>query len=192
MPTAAPIRVMIVDDHPVTRSSLKLLLFFEPDMVVVGTATCITEAFALAPQVQPEVVLMDVQLPDGDGITAAKQLQSTLPTTHVILMSVQPDHPGLQPALQAGRWTFLLKPVEAQTLYHAIRNAVGPHLPRTVVADQTARDRPTDPAHDAPESLPTPPPLPPAAAQPAPTYDRVRAYQLIRQRLLANLQDVQA
>jgi len=83
------IRILIVDDIPETRENLKKLLFFEQDMEVVGTASSGSEAIELASTLKPEVVLMDINMPDMDGIAATKAILGKVLGVQVIMMSVQ-------------------------------------------------------------------------------------------------------
>ena len=121
MQNSTKIRVLIVDDHPVTRSSLKLLLFLERDIEVIGTLALATEALVVAPQMRPDVVLMDIDMPGLDGVSAAEQLRSILPATRIILMSVESQHPRLQRAFLVGVSAFLTKPISGHDLAAAIR-----------------------------------------------------------------------
>src|SRR5213593_4030477 len=88
-PMADQIRVLIVDDIPETRDHLTKLLGFETDIEVVGAAASGNEAVAVASQVKPDVVLMDINMPDMDGIAATEKLSAQVPTASVVMMSVQ-------------------------------------------------------------------------------------------------------
>jgi pilus assembly protein CpaE len=83
------IRVLIVDDIPETRDHLSKLLGFEADIEVVGAAASGTEAIAQATKLLPDVILMDINMPDMDGITATERLSSQVPSAAVVMMSVQ-------------------------------------------------------------------------------------------------------
>ena len=83
------IRVLIVDDIPETRENLKKLLFFEQDIDVVGTASSGREAIDLAAELKPHVILMDINMPDMDGIAATRAVVEKMPGAQVTMMSVQ-------------------------------------------------------------------------------------------------------
>jgi pilus assembly protein CpaE len=116
------IRVLIVDDIAETRDNLEKLLFFEKDIEVVAKAGTGREAVAMAKQHQPDVVLMDINMPDMDGIAATEALLSQVPTTQVIMMSVQGEQDYLRRSMLAGAREFLIKPISAEDLYNAIRH----------------------------------------------------------------------
>src|SRR5262245_43794334 len=96
MADQARIRIIIVDDIAETRDNLEKLLFFEKDIEVVGKASSGREAIALARQQQPDVVLMDINMPDMDGIAATEALRDQVPTAQVIMMSVQGENDYLR------------------------------------------------------------------------------------------------
>src|SRR5690242_20790087 len=122
MPDQPTIRVLIVDDIAETRDNLEKLLFFEKDIEVVAKASTGREAVALAKQYQPDVVLMDINMPDMDGITATEAMLNQVPTTQVIMMSVQGEQDYLRRSMLAGAREFLIKPISAEDLYNAIRH----------------------------------------------------------------------
>jgi len=116
------IRVMIVDDIVDTRDQLEKLLFFEKDIEVVAKAGNGREAVALAKQHHPDVVLMDINMPDMDGIAATEAILSQDPAVQVIIMSVQGETDYLRRAMLAGAREFLTKPISADDLYKSIRH----------------------------------------------------------------------
>jgi pilus assembly protein CpaE len=122
MPEQPIIRVLIVDDIAETRDNLEKLLFFEKDIQVVAKAGTGREAVAMAKQHQPDVVLMDINMPDMDGIAATEAILSQVPTVQVIMMSVQGEQDYLRRSMLAGAREFLTKPISAEELYHAIRH----------------------------------------------------------------------
>jgi pilus assembly protein CpaE len=122
MPEQTIIRVLIVDDIAETRDNLEKLLFFEKDIQVVAKAGTGREAVAMAKQHQPDVVLMDINMPDMDGIAATEAILSQVPTVQVIMMSVQGEQDYLRRSMLAGAREFLTKPISAEELYHAIRH----------------------------------------------------------------------
>jgi len=115
------IRVLIVDDIPETRDHLTKLLGFEPDMMVVGAASSGREAIELAIETSPNVVLMDINMPDMDGIAATEQLSSRVPGAAVVMMSVQGEADYLRRSMLAGAREFLVKPFSSDELAASIR-----------------------------------------------------------------------
>lgn len=115
------IKVLIVDDIPDTRENLRKLLAFEADIEVVGAAGTGREAVEIAGQVKPDVVLMDINMPDMDGITATKAISTAVRTAAVVIMSVQSEPAYLRQAMLAGARDFLTKPISSEELYATIR-----------------------------------------------------------------------
>jgi pilus assembly protein CpaE len=118
---ADQIRVLIVDDIPETRDHLSKLLGFETDIEVVGAAASGNEALSLASHVKPDVVLMDINMPDMDGIAATEKLSATVPTASVVMMSVQGEADYLRRSMLAGAREFLVKPFSSDELTASIR-----------------------------------------------------------------------
>lgn len=118
---ADQIRVLIVDDIPETRDHLAKLLGFEGDVDVVGSAASGREAIELAGKLSPDVVLMDINMPDMDGIAATEHLASEVPTAAVVMMSVQGEADYLRRSMLAGAREFLVKPFSSDELTSSIR-----------------------------------------------------------------------
>jgi pilus assembly protein CpaE len=118
---ADQIRVLIVDDISETRDHLTKLLGFENDIEVVGSAASGAEALSLAVSVQPDVVLMDINMPDMDGIAATERLSAEVPGTAVVMMSVQGEADYLRRSMLAGAREFLVKPFSSDELTASIR-----------------------------------------------------------------------
>ena len=116
------IRVMIVDDIIDTRDQLEKLLFFEKDIEVIAKACNGREAVAFARQYRPDVILMDINMPDMDGISATEAIMSQDSRVQVIIMSVQGETDYLRRAMLAGAREFLTKPISADDLYKSIRH----------------------------------------------------------------------
>jgi pilus assembly protein CpaE len=123
MTTQGKVRVIIVDDIAETRENIRKLLQFESDVEVVGTARTGREAIDLSKEVKPDVVLMDINMPDMDGITATDAIRRALPYVQIVILSVQSDSNYMRRAMQAGASDFLTKPPTIDELNSAIRRA---------------------------------------------------------------------
>lgn len=117
------IRVLIVDDIAETRENVRKLLQFEADIEVAGVAKSGKEGIELAQEYDPEVVLMDINMPDMDGISATEAIRGKLPHVQVIILSVQGDQNYMRSAMLAGARDFLTKPPMADELISAIHRA---------------------------------------------------------------------
>jgi pilus assembly protein CpaE len=115
------IRVLIVDDIPETRENVRKLLYFERDIEVVGAAVDGTEGIELAKKLRPDIVLMDINMPDIDGISATQSICQSVPEVQVIMMSVQGETDYLRRSMLAGAREFLVKPFSADELIASIR-----------------------------------------------------------------------
>src|SRR5256885_15952425 len=118
---ADQIRVLIVDDIPETRDHLTKLLGFESDVEVVGSAASGAQALEVAVRLSPDVVLMDINMPDMDGITATEKLAAAVPAAAVVMMSVQGEADYLRRSMLAGAREFLVKPFSSDELTASIR-----------------------------------------------------------------------
>lgn len=119
------IKVLIVDDIQETRDHLSKLLGFEADVEVVGTAPGGLEAIQMATALKPDVVLMDINMPGMDGITATEQLAAEVSTAAVVMMSVQGEADYLRRSMLAGAREFLVKPFSSDELTASIRQVYG-------------------------------------------------------------------
>ena len=117
------IRVLIVDDIAETRENIRKLLQFETNIEVVGTAKSGREAIQLSHEMAPDVVLMDINMPDMDGIAATEEIRKKAPATMVVILSVQGDQNYMRRAMLAGARDFLTKPPNPDELTAAIRRA---------------------------------------------------------------------
>lgn len=115
------IRVMIVDDIAETRENIRKLLQFESDVEVVGTARTGREGIQLAKEMKPDVILMDINMPDMDGITATERIKREIPYAQIVILSVQGDPNYMRRAMLAGARDFLTKPPTVDELTAAIR-----------------------------------------------------------------------
>jgi len=125
---ADQIRVLIVDDIPETRDHLTKLLSFESDIEVVGAAASGAQALELAAQLLPGVVLMDINMPDMDGIAATERMSSEVPDAAVVMMSVQGEADYLRRSMLAGAREFLVKPFSSDELTASIRQVYAREL----------------------------------------------------------------
>jgi DNA-binding NarL/FixJ family response regulator len=118
------IRLLLVDDQSAVRMGLQMRLDLEPDIAIIGEAADGAAALALALALQPDVVLMDIEMPIMDGLTAAAALRAAVPRAAVVIMSMH-DDPATQGRVQAsGAVAFVAKHVANETLPQAIRQAV--------------------------------------------------------------------
>jgi NarL family two-component system response regulator LiaR len=117
------IKVMIVDDHLMVRDGLKVFLSIHDDLEVIAEAEDGQQAIALCPQVQPDVILMDVVMPNIDGPTATAQIRADYPEVQVIALTTFSEKELVQRAIQAGAVGYLLKDVHPDKLAQAIRDA---------------------------------------------------------------------
>lgn len=123
MATGQNVRVIIVDDIAETRENVRKLLQFETDIEVVGTAKSGREGIDFSREYDPDVVLMDINMPDMDGISATEEILRDQPHVQVIILSVQGDQNYMRRAMLAGARDFLTKPPMADELISAIRRA---------------------------------------------------------------------
>ncbi len=118
---AASTRVLIVDDIAETRENIKKLLQFESDLEIVGGARTGQEAIQLAAETRPHVVLMDINMPDMDGITATEAVLEEIPFAQIVILSVQNEPDYMRRAMLAGARDFIPKPPSGEELIKAIR-----------------------------------------------------------------------
>ena len=120
-PAPAPIRVLIADDQRVVREGLSMLVALIDDVEVAGAACDGAEAVRLAQACRPDVVLMDLRMPDLDGITATGLLREQLPAARVLVLTTYADQDAIVPALRAGARGYLTKDASAEQIEAAIR-----------------------------------------------------------------------
>jgi pilus assembly protein CpaE len=123
MTTSGKIRVLVVDDVPETRENIRRLLQFENDIEVVGVAGTGRQAVDTCKELKPDVVLMDINMPDMDGITATEHIRRHSPATQIVILSVQGDPNYMRRAMLAGARDFLTKPPAGDDLTAALRRA---------------------------------------------------------------------
>lgn len=115
--------VLIVDDHPVVREGLRGMITAENDLTVVGEAGSGAEAVALSQSLHPDVVLMDLRMPDGDGVTATEQILAALPQTRILVVTTYDTDADILRAVEAGAAGYLLKDASRTELTAAVRDA---------------------------------------------------------------------
>ncbi len=117
------INVFLVDDHEVVRRGVRELLESEGDITVVGEAGRQSEALILIPEAMPDVVLLDVRLPDGDGIEICRDIRSTSPEIHCIMLTSYADDEAFIGAVLAGAAGYVLKQINGNDLVNSVRRA---------------------------------------------------------------------
>lgn len=142
---APRIRVFVVDDHPMVRSGLAAMIAAEPDLQPVGEAASGVDALRLVPPARPDVVLMDLVLPELDGIAAIGALAKQLPGTRFIVLTSVVDPREVERAIDAGAVGYVLKNVSSQELVavvraaHAGRRVLGPEATDALIAGRQQR-----------------------------------------------------
>lgn len=149
-----PIRVMLVDDHTMVRRGLAAFLKVFDDLELAGEAANGKDAIQLCAQVLPDVVLMDMMMPDMDGVAATRAIRQQFPEVQILALTSFKDKGLVQNALQAGAIGYLLKDVSADELAQAIRAA---HSGRATLSPEAAQElahaaaQPPTPGHDLTE-----------------------------------------
>ncbi|MFD7976348.1 response regulator [Streptomyces sp. NPDC059071] len=122
LPTAATAtRVFLVDDHEVVRRGIRDLIDDEPDLEVVGEASTAEQALARGPALRPDVAVLDVRLPDGDGISVCRELRSRMPELACLMLTSFDDEDALLDAIMAGAAGYVLKQIKGSDLVSAVR-----------------------------------------------------------------------
>ena len=142
-----PLRVLLADDHPVFRKGLRALLTSLPEAVVIGEASDGAAAVVLAAECQPDLVVMDVHMPELDGVEATRRIVVARPATRVLILTMFDDDESVFAAVQAGARGYVLKGAQRSELFRAIRAVAagdaifGPGIARRLVG-YFARPRP--------------------------------------------------
>ncbi len=138
--TETPTRILVADDHPAFRTGLRQMLQDVPDLEVVGDAQTGAEAIELTQELAPDVVVMDLRMPEVDGIEATRRLQQVAPSAAVIVLTMFEDDDSVYAAMRAGALGYLLKGSQQDEIVRAIRAVAageaifGPEIARRVIA----------------------------------------------------------
>jgi two-component system, NarL family, response regulator NreC len=146
-----PIRILIADDHGIVRAGLRSLLNAEPDFEVVGEAEDGAQALQLAAQLHPDLVLLDIHMPNHDGIETLPHMKQRFPDLHVLMLTVHEDEGLLRKAIRAGASGYVIKRAAESELISAVRTVcrgdiyIHPAMTRALLRDLV----PTQPARPA-------------------------------------------
>jgi DNA-binding NarL/FixJ family response regulator len=157
MNEAQPVRVFLVDDHKVVRIGLRTLLSDSPMVRVIGEAGTLQEALTDCGRLKPDVVLMDIRLPDGTGVDGTRRLKALSPATRVLILTSYADDETILRAIEAGADGYLLKEVDdlnlADAVIHVARGGVmlDPFVARRILNQQRAGSPAKKPALSAQE-----------------------------------------
>ncbi|MEV8527209.1 response regulator transcription factor [Streptomyces sp. NPDC052000] len=116
-----PIRVFLLDDHEVVRRGVRDLLNDEPDITVVGEAGTVEQALVRVPALRPQVAVLDVRLPDGDGVSVCRELRSNMPELACLMLTSFDDEEALLDSIMAGASGYVLKQIQGTDLVSAVR-----------------------------------------------------------------------
>ena len=154
MPDTPAIRILIADDHPVVRDGLAAMLGTQPDFEVVATAANGQEAVRLAAELRPDVVLLDLEMPELDGVEALARLRAASPAVRALVFTAFDTDERILGAVRAGAQGYLLKGAPRDELFRAIRVvSQGGSLLQPVVASKLLQRMARPAAADAPAAL---------------------------------------
>jgi DNA-binding NarL/FixJ family response regulator len=161
--TGAKVRVLAADDQRVVREGLAMLLGLLPDVEVVGTAANGEEALALAAELRPDVILMDLRMPRMDGVEATRRLRASHPEIKIVVLTTYADDRSVIEALRAGALGYLTKDAGADEIRQALQRvasgqasldpAVQMHLIDAITTTNSSSDTPAAPAAELPAGL---------------------------------------
>jgi DNA-binding NarL/FixJ family response regulator len=120
-PAQATIKVFLLDDHEIVRRGVKDMLEAEPDIVVIGEAGTAESALARIPALRPDVAVLDVRLPDGDGVSVCREIRSRMPEVACLMLTSFGDDEALFDAIMAGAAGYVLKQIRGTDLIGAVR-----------------------------------------------------------------------
>ncbi|MBO8127964.1 MAG: response regulator [Peptococcaceae bacterium] len=135
------IKVLVVDDVASTREDIRRLLYFEEDIKIIGEAEDGNEAVSMAEELRPDVILMDINLPEVDGITATEVLMDKVPESAVIIISIQGEQDYIRKAMSAGASDYLVKPFTSSELAETIRRTNDKHKKRQHLLGMQIKNR---------------------------------------------------
>ncbi len=132
--SAQPIHILLVDDHRIVRQGLTSMLLTQPDIEVVGEAGNGHEAIALIEHIRPDVVLLDLEMPDLDGLSILKYIHPRFPEIHVVILTAFGSDERIFEAIRAGARGYLLKDADLSEVVHTLRVVAtgGSHLPSSI------------------------------------------------------------
>ncbi|MGW5474192.1 response regulator [Streptomyces chartreusis] len=151
-----PIRVFLMDDHEVVRRGVRDVLNDEPDITVVGEAGTAEQALVRVPALRPQVAVLDVRLPDGDGVTVCRELRSSLPELACLMLTSFDDEEALLDSIMAGASGYVLKQIQGSDLVSAVRTVAAGQslLDPSATAKLMARLRAGEQPEPEPDALP--------------------------------------
>ncbi|MEV0173508.1 response regulator transcription factor [Streptomyces sp. NPDC050803] len=151
-----PIRVFLLDDHEVVRRGVHDMLNDEPDISVVGEAGTVEQALVRVPALRPQVAVLDVRLPDGDGVTVCRELRSRMPELACLMLTSFDDEEALLDSIMAGASGYVLKQIQGSDLVSAVRTVAAGQslLDPSATTKLMARLRHEQQQEAAPEPLP--------------------------------------
>jgi two-component system nitrate/nitrite response regulator NarL len=124
-----PLRILLADDHLLFRKGLAQLLDSQPDFKVIGEAADGLEAIAQTQSLQPDLVLMDINMPNSDGFEATRHIKAKMPDVRVVMLTVSEDADDLKAAVQCGADGYLLKDLSPETLFQQLRGVTSGEAP---------------------------------------------------------------
>ncbi|MXM69202.1 response regulator, partial [Streptomyces sp. HUCO-GS316] len=151
-----PIRVFLLDDHEVVRRGVHDLLDDEPDITVVGEAGTVEQALVRVPALRPQVAVLDVRLPDGDGVSVCRELRSRMPELACLMLTSFDDEEALLDSIMAGASGYVLKQIQGSDLVSAVRTVAAGQslLDPSATAKLMARLRGEQEKEPEPDALP--------------------------------------
>ena len=151
-----PIRVFLLDDHEVVRRGVHDLLNDEPDITVVGEAATVQQALVRVPALRPQVAVLDVRLPDGDGVTVCRELRSSMPELSCLMLTSFDDEEALLDSIMAGASGYVLKQIQGSDLVSAVRTVASGQslLDPSATTRLMARLRQDQQREEEPDALP--------------------------------------
>ncbi|MDX2760255.1 response regulator transcription factor [Streptomyces sp. ME08-AFT2] len=151
-----PIRVFLLDDHEVVRRGVHDLLNDEPDITVIGEAANVEQALVRVPALRPQVAVLDVRLPDGDGVTVCRELRSQMPELACLMLTSFDDEEALLDSIMAGASGYVLKQIQGSDLVSAVRTVAAGQslLDPSATTRLMARLRQDQQTEEEPDALP--------------------------------------